>query len=140
MAFPGKYTQTLRAAANRIIPPDDYPGAWEAGFRDFFGDLLILEPELVSDYVALLQSINAEAQAIHQSEFADLESSEQDALLRSIECGRVGTEWPRPPEFLLQMLIRHVSESFYADPGNGGNRDGVSWRMVGYVPHEDIAE
>ena len=36
--------QTLRAAVDRIIPPDDYPGAWQSGVgdylaRQFEGDL-----------------------------------------------------------------------------------------------------
>ena len=36
--------QTLRAAVDRIIPPDDYPGAWQSGVgyylaRQFGGDL-----------------------------------------------------------------------------------------------------
>jgi len=27
--------QTLRAVVNRIIPADDYPGAWEAGIGHY---------------------------------------------------------------------------------------------------------
>ena len=30
------------------------------------------------------------------------------------------------------MMVEHVLEGFYADPGNGGNRDAVSWKMIGY--------
>jgi hypothetical protein len=38
--------QTLRAVVDRIIPPDDYPGAWDAGIgdylaRQFEGDLAL---------------------------------------------------------------------------------------------------
>lgn len=38
--------QTLRAAVDRIIPPDDYPGTWDAGIgdylaRQFEGDLTL---------------------------------------------------------------------------------------------------
>jgi len=129
----------LCAAVDRIIPADDYPGAWEAGFPDFFARLLNQEPELVSDYERLLPALNAESQAVYNIDFADLDPADQDALLSSIERGNVRAQWPSSPECLLQMLIRHVSESFYADPGNGGNRDGVSWQMVGYVPHEALA-
>jgi gluconate 2-dehydrogenase gamma chain len=24
-------------------------------------------------------------------------------------------------------------EGFYSDPGNGGNRDAVAWRMIGFT-------
>ena len=32
-------------------------------------------------------------------------------------------------------LVELAHEGFYADPGNGGNRDAVSWRMIGYETH-----
>jgi hypothetical protein len=30
--------------------------------------------------------------------------------------------------------VELAHEGYYADPGNGGNRDAVSWRMIGYDP------
>ena len=24
-------------------------------------------------------------------------------------------------------------EGYYADPGNGGNRDGIAWQMIGFT-------
>jgi gluconate 2-dehydrogenase gamma chain len=30
------------------------------------------------------------------------------------------------------MLVNHTMEGFYSDPGNGGNRDAVSWKMIGF--------
>ena len=32
----------------------------------------------------------------------------------------------------FRLLITHVMEGFYADPGNGGNRNGIAWQMLGY--------
>jgi hypothetical protein len=35
MRLTGEQQQTLRAAVDRIIPPDDYPDAWQSGdFRN----------------------------------------------------------------------------------------------------------
>jgi choline dehydrogenase-like flavoprotein len=35
MRLTGEQQQTLRAAVDRIIPPDDYPGAWQSGVGDY---------------------------------------------------------------------------------------------------------
>ncbi len=32
----------------------------------------------------------------------------------------------------FRLLVQHAMEGFYADPGNGGNRDGIAWQMIGY--------
>ena len=29
-------------------------------------------------------------------------------------------------------LVNHAAEGYYADPGQGGNRNRVSWRMIGF--------
>src|SRR5215468_1567850 len=101
--------RTLRAAVDRIIPADDFPGAWEAGFPGFLERLLNQEPEFVSDYERLLPALNAESQAVHTNDFADLDPADQDAVLISIERGNVSAEWQSPPDHLLHMLIRHAS-------------------------------
>ncbi len=55
--------------------------------------------------------------------FADLAPAQQDKVLQGIE---------RDHATFFRMLVEHILEGFYADPFNGGNRDGVSWKMVGY--------
>jgi hypothetical protein len=65
--------QTLRAAVDRIIPPDDYPGGWDAGVgdylaRQFEGDLA-LKLEI---FTAGLDGLEAEALARFNSRFANL--------------------------------------------------------------------
>ena len=64
--------------------------------------------------------------------FADLSPSEQDALLTRVEEGDVTSSWPINPKQFFRMAVGHALEGFYADPGNGGNHDGVSWRMIGF--------
>jgi hypothetical protein len=39
-----------------------------------------------------------------------------------------------PATAFINRLIDLAAEGFYADPANGGNRDGASWRMIGYDP------
>jgi hypothetical protein len=35
MRLTGQQQQALRTAVDRIIPPDDYPGAWQSGIGDY---------------------------------------------------------------------------------------------------------
>jgi hypothetical protein len=123
----------LRAACNRIIPADDYPAGWEAGvgdylLRQFEGDL---QPA-VESYQQGLAALEAEAQAIHAQSFAALHPSTQDKLLTQVEQDVVATEWSLDPARFFKMLVDHCMEGFYSDPGNGGNRDEIAWKMIGF--------
>jgi hypothetical protein len=124
---------TFSAISDRIIPADETCGAAEAGSADFL--LRLLNGELSEKqplYLVGLDAIDRESQFRHHRAFAALRPTEQDALLREIESGQVKTTWAVSPAGFFQMLVEHVLEGFYADPGNGGNRDSVSWKMVGY--------
>ena len=56
----------------------------------------------------------------------------QDELLGRIEAGKVTTVWAVDPAAFFRMAVEHCAEGYYSDPDNGGNRDGVSWRMMGF--------
>nr|PZN29591.1 MAG: hypothetical protein DIU80_09130 [Chloroflexota bacterium] len=124
---------TLRAALDRIIPPDDFPGAWEAGVGDYIlrqlgGDLA----DQLETYRAGLDGLDYEALAASGRPFAELPAEAQDELLRRIERGEAQSPWPVDAADFFRMLCEHAAEGFYSDPGNGGNRDGVAWRMIGF--------
>ena len=124
--------RTLRAAVDRIIPADDFPGGWEAGVGHYLSRLLATEPGMTADYRAGLDALAAEAEAQHHQPFEALPPEAQDRLLAQIEAGRVRTSWPLAPARFFRRLVDQAMEGFYADPGNGGNRDGVAWRMIGF--------
>jgi hypothetical protein len=124
---------TLHAALDRIIPPDDYPGAWEAGvgeyiLRQLAGDLA----HLLDVYRAGLDALDHEALAATARPFADLTAATQDALLARLEQDEAQVPWPLEAPVFFAMLCEHAAEGYYADPGNGGNRDAASWRMIGF--------
>ncbi len=128
---------TLRSLMNRIIPPDDFPDAWEAGVgdylaRQFEGDLRAQ----AAAYQLGLEAVEAEAQALAGKGFTALDASAQDTILRQLEAGQVVTPWPADPAHFFHMVIEHVMEGYYSDPGNGGNRDAISWRMIGFTGRE----
>ena len=127
---------TLHALVDRIIPADDFPSGWQAGVgaylaRQFEGDLR-LELER---YRAGLDALDAEALANAGARFAELDAAAQDALLQRVEAATVATSWPIDPAAFFRAAVEHAMEGFYSDPGNGGNRDGVSWRMIGFEVH-----
>ena len=124
---------TLRALVDRIIPADDFPGGWEAGVgdyldRQFAGDL----SHLVDDYRIGLDRLEAEACATTGTSFAALAAAAQDEVLRRVEQGDVVVDWPVDPAAFFRAAAEHAAEGFYGDPGNGGNSNGVSWRMIGF--------
>lgn len=133
MALTETQWSTLRAAMDRIIPPDDFPGAWEAGVGDYLtgqfqGDLQPLIPL----YQDGLDALEAEANTQYSADFPRLPIEQQDALLQEISTGKVQTDWTIEPQRFFNALVHHVHEGFYADPGNGGNRKAIAWKMIGF--------
>lgn len=124
---------TLEALVNRIIPPDDFPGGWEAGVGDYlFGQFKRDLKHLLPVYALGLDALDAEAGAEAGQGFAQLAPDAQDALLTRVEAGSVRAAWGVDPVAFFRMVVDHCAEGYYADPGNGGNRDGISWQMVGF--------
>ena len=126
---------TLRATVDRIIPPDAYPGGAEAGVCDYFARHFQadLRPTLPL-YRDGLDGLEAEAQTRHSLPFTALSAEQQDTLLRRVEWGNVEAHWHVAPDRFFRMLVQHAAEGFYSDPGNGGNRDAISWHMIGFDP------
>lgn len=122
-------TATLRAAIDRIIPPDEFLGGWEGGVgdylsRQFAGDLAALLPT----YRAGLDALDRAAREEWGCGFAAGEPSGQDELLAQIETGARGDDLAR----FFRILVGHTMEGFYGDPGNGGNRGRIAWEMIGF--------
>ncbi len=120
---------TLRAAVDRIIPPDDFPAGWAGGVdgylaRQFAGDLA----DLIPAYRDGLDALDATARAAWGRPFADGEPSSQDALLARVETGARGEALVR----FFALLVTHTMEGFYGDPDNGGNRGRIAWEMIGF--------
>lgn len=125
--------ETLRALIDRIIPADDFPGGWEAGVGDYLDRQFAadLRP-LIEMYRAGLDALAHEARATAGSDFARVAPDAQDEVLRRVEAGDVATEWSVDPSEFFRTVVEHAAEGYYGDPGNGGNRDGVSWQMIGF--------
>jgi hypothetical protein len=120
---------TLRATIDRIIPPEQFLGGWEAGVgdylaRQFIGDLAAF----IGQYKAGLDALDAAARQTHKAPFAALPTATQDGLLGQIEAGDEGAELAQ----FFALLVTHTMEGYYGDPENGGNRDAIAWQMIGF--------
>ena len=123
----------LEALADRLIPPDSAPGAVEAGavlylLRQFQGDLASFIPI----YATGLDALDAEAHSLAGQPFSMLPADAQDELVRRAAQGDTATPWPIDSATFIQIAAEHVAEGFYSDPGNGGNHNMASWKMIGF--------
>ena len=127
----------LRSLMNRIIPQDDFPEAWEAGVGDYLRRQF--ERDLrsqVETYKLGLEALESESQAYAGKGFTELDTSTQDVILTRLEAGQVALPWTVDPTKFFHMVIEHVMEGYYSDPGNGGNRDSIAWQMIGFTGGE----
>jgi gluconate 2-dehydrogenase gamma chain len=78
-----------------------------------------------------------------KQEFWDLGAAAMDDVLGKLESGEINLpSFPAPVFF--ETLLANTVEGFFADPAYGGNRDMVSWRMVGfpgaYAQYPDLVD
>jgi hypothetical protein len=123
----------LCAALDRLIPADDFPGALDAGVerslvRQLTGDAREQAPLIVSG----LRALNAEAEVRFGASFAALGSTRQDEVLEMVEAGTVRAAWPVSPVVFFTTLLELTNEGYYADAGESGPVEMISWRMIGY--------
>ena len=76
---------------------------------------------------------------LYGAAFVDLADTKQVELLSLMEQGRAPKEaWKQSSSTkFFGLLVDHTMKGFYGDPRHGGNRDGVSWKMLG-VPDPPI--
>lgn len=125
--------RALAAMADQIIPPDQDPGASWAGVVNYI-DRQLCGPykELQSKYRLGLAGIDQNSRELHGKPFADLDSAQQIEFLHQLENGKVqGPIWKQisSSEF-FSVVVDHTMQGFYGDPRHGGNREGVSWKML----------
>ena len=115
-------------------------GAWGAGARLYrSGPFLQGKPEhgyqlplTPRDFFAAgIRAANAWTRKTYGKDFDRLTPAERDAALKTMEAGKA--EFPDfSAKLFFEALYQSAMEGFFADPIYGGNRNKVSWRMVGY--------
>jgi len=71
--------------------------------------------------------------ALHGKKFVDLPAYQQDAVLSAMEKNKApGEIWTRlPARQFFDLVVTHTMQGYYGDPRHGGNREAVSWKMLG---------
>lgn len=103
----------LKAVVDRIMPADRDGGAIAFGALDYVDRTLATLPKLGAAIAAGLNAL--------PGDFVGLADADKDVALAGLE----HAGW-------FRELCELVAEGVFADPGNGGNPDAASWRMVGY--------
>jgi gluconate 2-dehydrogenase gamma chain len=132
--------RTLAAICDQIIPPDEHPGAAWAGVVNYI-DRQLCGPfrHLRDSYRTGLAAVDQSSRALYGMTFAVLDETRQLDLLRLMEQGRAPSEaWQQNSSAdFFALLVDHTMQGFYGDPRHGGNRDRISWKMLG-TPYPPI--
>jgi gluconate 2-dehydrogenase gamma chain len=123
--------EIVKAAAARIFPTTDTPGATEAG-AVFYIDRMLKEsyPKLIPRYRTGCAAIDRHARRTFKRVFAELKPQEQDGILADLEQGKVAG-FADAADF-FSLLRRHTMEGVLGEPHYGGNRGLAGWRVVGF--------
>jgi gluconate 2-dehydrogenase gamma chain len=132
--------EILAAACDRIVPPDEDPGAAEAGVVTFVDRQLATHKKGERPlWQAGLRGLDATARRRHGKPFPELPVGTQEAVLQDVERGAAeAADWSGvEPAAFFALLREYTMMGFYGDPRHGGNKGRVSWKMLG-VPDPPI--
>jgi gluconate 2-dehydrogenase gamma chain len=126
--------RTVTAIGEQIIPADQDPGATYAGCTNFI-DRQLVGPykRFQSAYRTGIEGVQETSVAMYGGRFESLSWERQTAVLKALEAGKApGPTWKTQSAAEFFETIRdHVMQGFYGSPRHGGNRDYVSYRMLG---------
>ena len=118
--------ETLIALIDAIVPADQDPGAKEAGVVYFIDKQLAgAYQRFVGRYRAELPKLDAASVAATGKRLSELGLRERTAFLERVDGGEIAGG------AFFQLVVDHTMQGFYGAPKHGGNRGGVSWRMMG---------
>jgi gluconate 2-dehydrogenase gamma chain len=124
----------LDAIVEQIIPTDDFPGGIWANVSNFIDKQL---NSYYSDHQATYrEGLDAFEQTVIQmkgKKFEDLPFAEQTTILEKMEAGEFsGDYWTsHSAADFFNMVRQHALQGFYGSPLHGGNREYISYRMLG---------
>lgn len=127
--------ELLGHICEQIVPTDEFPGARELGVVEFIDRVLKeAHPEWLEVYRAGLRSTDLTSRELHERSFSELTPDQQIELLQRMERTDLPpASWSAPAQSDFFSMVRsHTFQGYYSHPTWGGNRDKVSWKMIGY--------
>ena len=115
--------RTLASLCDQIIPADDFPSASQAGAVSYIDRQLARHYQMHQDtYREGLDVVDAKSRQCFGRSFADAAPDQRLQATLTLE---------RDNRAFFDLLRQHTMEGYYGSPRHGGNRDAVSWRMLG---------
>ena len=115
--------RTLQAICDQIIPADEFPSAAQAGVLSYIDGQLMRHYRRHRD--AYRRGLEA-AQTLSRKRFGQdlsaLTPAQQLDLVSALELQE---------GHFFALVRNHTMEGYYGSPRHGGNREAVSWRMLG---------
>ena len=132
--------RTLAAVCDQIIPPDTDPGGAQAGVVDYIDiQLTRFYRGLQNVYRTGLAGVNESSRTMFRAPFVEIDREQQLAVLHAMEKEQApGDAWKQTSsKVFFDLMITHTMQGYYGNPRHGGNRDAVSWKMLG-VPEPPV--
>jgi len=119
-----KEAELVNLISDQIIPRDQDPGAIDAGVV-YFVDKQLAGPykRFQRDYREGLLAVEKTCSSMYGRTFAQLSWNQQTKALQALESG--------PSARFFELIRDHCMQGFYGSPRHGGNKDYVSFRMLG---------
>ncbi len=121
--FTAEEAATVDAICEALIPSDSDPGARAARVVNYIDIQLTRHfRKHQRAYREGIAAVEAASRTKFSKPFTGISTDEQSELL---------TEFEEKSKTFFDLILAHTRQGFYGDPRHGGNRDMVSWKMVG---------
>ncbi len=125
----------LDLITEQIVPGDDeFPGASYAGVVNYV-DKQLVGPytRFQEDYRTGLLGVEETSNAMFSKSFGQLTWDNQTKVLQALEEGHPqGATWQAlSSRSFFSMVVDHTMQGYYGSPRHGGNRNYVSYHMIG---------
>lgn len=138
--FTNEEADLVDAIVEQIIPTDEWMGAKDAGVTNYIDKQLVGPLSRYQEkYRKGLKAFKATCSQVHGIPFESLSWDEQTDFLIRLEKGEFSSLasqseliWGKEEDKSFFTLIRnHTMQGYYGSPRHGGNKDYVSYRMLG---------
>jgi gluconate 2-dehydrogenase gamma chain len=132
--FTDAEAKVVIALAEQIIPADKDAGATEAEVIHFIDKQLMSHYSRYQQvYRTAIAGVQETSQWMFKNAFEELESSQQFEVMVALENGTAqGEIWEKQsPQDFFELIREHTMQGFYGSPRHGGNKNYVSYKMIG---------
>jgi len=115
--------RTLTAICDQIVPEDDFPSASQADVLTYIDKQLARHYRRHRD---IYRDGLAQAGAMSRERFG-----QEPAALAAPQMAELTSAIEKQNRKFFDLVRSHTFEGYYGAPRHGGNRNAVSWRMLG---------